>query len=220
MRPLRGLQETRASGEPGVSGDFWGSQEGCQGPSRPSGPQGHLPDSGELARGLSHATWPDPPGRAETGFHEGEGPSRVEREADPGVLQVSVAGGGVPTGTPKGLHRAVVAAGGPLGLLGVCQSYCGWGWCPLGLPRSPIRTEAQVWTLPEPKSSSVHSDPGQQKLLECVSKISWGHHCSPLTPTAYPQGLSDHHWTGASAPPSINRLHRIPRLSEAPWEVP
>ena len=22
------------SGEPGVSGDFWGSQEGCQGPSR------------------------------------------------------------------------------------------------------------------------------------------------------------------------------------------
>ena len=25
------------SGEPGMSGDFWGSQEGCQGPSRPSG---------------------------------------------------------------------------------------------------------------------------------------------------------------------------------------
>ena len=25
------------SGEPGVSGDFWGSQEDCQGPSRPSG---------------------------------------------------------------------------------------------------------------------------------------------------------------------------------------
>ena len=25
------------SREPGVSGDFWGSQEGCQGPSRPSG---------------------------------------------------------------------------------------------------------------------------------------------------------------------------------------
>ena len=25
------------SGEPGVSEDFWGSQEGCQGPSRPSG---------------------------------------------------------------------------------------------------------------------------------------------------------------------------------------
>ena len=24
-------------GEPGVSGDFWGSQEGCQGPFRPSG---------------------------------------------------------------------------------------------------------------------------------------------------------------------------------------
>ena len=25
------------SREPGVSGDFWGSQEGCQGPFRPSG---------------------------------------------------------------------------------------------------------------------------------------------------------------------------------------
>ena len=30
------------SGEPGVSGDFWGSQEGCQGPSRPSGHGVHL----------------------------------------------------------------------------------------------------------------------------------------------------------------------------------
>ena len=28
------------SGEPGVSGDFWGSQEGCQGPFRPSGRNG------------------------------------------------------------------------------------------------------------------------------------------------------------------------------------
>ena len=27
------------SGDPGVSGDFWGSQEGCQGPFRPSGRQ-------------------------------------------------------------------------------------------------------------------------------------------------------------------------------------
>ena len=31
------------SGEPGVSGDFWGSQEGCQGPSRPSGRNSGLP---------------------------------------------------------------------------------------------------------------------------------------------------------------------------------
>ena len=31
------------SGEPGVSGDFWGSQEGCQGPFRPSGPNRGLP---------------------------------------------------------------------------------------------------------------------------------------------------------------------------------
>ena len=31
------------SGEPGVSGDFWGSQEGCQGPSRPSGRNRGLP---------------------------------------------------------------------------------------------------------------------------------------------------------------------------------
>ena len=31
------------SGEPGVSGDFWGSQEGCQGPFRPSGRNMGLP---------------------------------------------------------------------------------------------------------------------------------------------------------------------------------
>ena len=31
------------SGDPGVSGDFWGSQEGCQGPSRPSGRNRGLP---------------------------------------------------------------------------------------------------------------------------------------------------------------------------------
>ena len=31
------------SGEPGVSGDFWGSQEGCQGPFRPSGRNRGLP---------------------------------------------------------------------------------------------------------------------------------------------------------------------------------
>ena len=31
------------SGGPGVSGDFWGSQEGCQGPSRPSGRNRGLP---------------------------------------------------------------------------------------------------------------------------------------------------------------------------------
>ena len=60
---------------------------------------------------------------------------------------MSVAGGGVPTGTPKGLHRAVVAAGGPLGLLGVCQSYCGWGWCPLGLPRVCQSCRGWGWVL-------------------------------------------------------------------------
>ena len=31
------------SGEPGVSGDFWGSQEGCQGPFRTSGRNRGLP---------------------------------------------------------------------------------------------------------------------------------------------------------------------------------
>ena len=31
------------SGEPGVSGDFWGSQEGCQGPSRLQGGTGDFP---------------------------------------------------------------------------------------------------------------------------------------------------------------------------------
>ena len=30
------------SGEPGVSGDFWGSQEGCQGPSRHEGEPTHV----------------------------------------------------------------------------------------------------------------------------------------------------------------------------------
>ena len=30
-------EATGRTGEPGVPGDFWGSQEGCQGPSRPSG---------------------------------------------------------------------------------------------------------------------------------------------------------------------------------------
>ena len=33
----------KASGDPGVSGDFWGSQEGCQGPFRPSGRNRGLP---------------------------------------------------------------------------------------------------------------------------------------------------------------------------------
>ena len=31
------------SGDPGLSGDFWGSQEGCQGPFRPSGRNRGLP---------------------------------------------------------------------------------------------------------------------------------------------------------------------------------
>ena len=35
------------SGEPGMSGGFWGSQEGCQGPFRPSGRNRGLPLSNE-----------------------------------------------------------------------------------------------------------------------------------------------------------------------------
>ena len=36
------------SGEPGVSGDFWGSQEGCQGPVRSGPSQLHsIPDFSE-----------------------------------------------------------------------------------------------------------------------------------------------------------------------------
>ena len=31
------------SGDPGVSGDFWGSKQGCQGPFRPSGRNRALP---------------------------------------------------------------------------------------------------------------------------------------------------------------------------------
>ena len=34
---VKNLPAMHPSGDPGVSGDFWGSQEGCQGPSRPSG---------------------------------------------------------------------------------------------------------------------------------------------------------------------------------------
>ena len=41
------------SGEPGVSGDFWGSQEGCQGPSRPSGRNRGLPLRDWRLAGLS-----------------------------------------------------------------------------------------------------------------------------------------------------------------------
>ena len=42
--PVPGILQARTpSGEPGVSGDFWGSQEGCQGPSRPSGRNRGLP---------------------------------------------------------------------------------------------------------------------------------------------------------------------------------
>ena len=47
--PLGLAQRKRASPrgdpsvEPGVSGDFWGSQEGCQGPFRPSGRNRGLP---------------------------------------------------------------------------------------------------------------------------------------------------------------------------------
>ena len=43
------------SGEPGVSGDFWGSQEGCQGPSRPSGRNRGLPLRRRRGQGSSSA---------------------------------------------------------------------------------------------------------------------------------------------------------------------
>ena len=39
----RGSRPSRRTSGPGVSGDFWGSQEGCQGPSRPSGRNRGLP---------------------------------------------------------------------------------------------------------------------------------------------------------------------------------
>ena len=38
------------SGEPGVSGDFWGSQEGCQGPSRGEGERVQALESREGTR--------------------------------------------------------------------------------------------------------------------------------------------------------------------------
>ena len=69
------------SGEPGVSGDFWGSQEGCQGPSRPSGRNRGFHRCGQLR--LSGITCPMSlynQGRAETklkpphsSLHQGSG---------------------------------------------------------------------------------------------------------------------------------------------------
>ena len=41
------------SGEPGVSGDFWGSQEGCQGPSRPSAQVQSLGWEHSLEKGMA-----------------------------------------------------------------------------------------------------------------------------------------------------------------------
>ena len=52
-----------ASGEPGVSGDFWGSQEGCQGPSRPSGRNRGLPLTHILAWRIP---WTEEPGGAKS----------------------------------------------------------------------------------------------------------------------------------------------------------
>ena len=45
---------------PGVSGDFWGSQEGCQGPSRPSGRNRGLPLRRRRGQGphLAKRWWP------------------------------------------------------------------------------------------------------------------------------------------------------------------
>ena len=75
------------SGEPGVSGDFWVSQEGCQGPSRPSGRNRGLPltqgaprdprrDSrGERSPWLPLETRPDSPVptlQGPCGSHDGE----------------------------------------------------------------------------------------------------------------------------------------------------
>ena len=37
------IRDTKGTFHPGVSGDFWGSQEGCQGPFRPSGRNRGLP---------------------------------------------------------------------------------------------------------------------------------------------------------------------------------
>ena len=45
------------SGDPGVSGDFWGSQEGCQGPFCPSGRNRALPLGGRRRRGRQRMRW-------------------------------------------------------------------------------------------------------------------------------------------------------------------
>ena len=67
------------SREPGVSGDFWGSQEGCQGPSRPSGRNRGLPLRRRGGQGPHLAKRWEPRGfsRVAAGFSSYDGDLRL-----------------------------------------------------------------------------------------------------------------------------------------------
>ena len=114
------------SGEPGVSGDSWGSQEGCQGPSRPSGRNRGLPLRRRRGQVPHLAKRWDPRGfsRAVLGFSSFEGEHR-----EPLV---------VPQGSP-------VSTGVVRGTWGLLSSHCRanrphLGLCPETPCSSPVVT--------------------------------------------------------------------------------
>ena len=67
------------SGDPSVSGDFWGSQEGCQGPFRPSGWNRGLPLRRRRGQGPHFAKRWEPRGfsRVAAGFSNYDGDPRL-----------------------------------------------------------------------------------------------------------------------------------------------
>ena len=73
------MEDWIPSGEPGVSGDFWGSQEGCQGPSRPSGRNRGLPLRRRRGQGPHLAKRWEPRGfsRVAAGFSSYDGEFRL-----------------------------------------------------------------------------------------------------------------------------------------------
>ena len=75
LLPMIKFEFLSPSGEPGVSGDSWGSQEGCQGPFRPSGRNRGLPLRRRGGQGPHLAKRWKPCGfsRAEAGFSSYDG---------------------------------------------------------------------------------------------------------------------------------------------------
>lgn len=85
--------------------------------------------------------------------------------------------GECPLGLPRVCTELLWLLGAHWGSWGSARAAVAGGGCSPGLPRTPIRTEAQVWTLPEPKSSSDShlSKPVLYPLRALVSSSeSWG----------------------------------------------